>query len=345
MCNCLKQQQYVVDDHYDILDFSKIEAGKLELEQIPYHLHQLVYEVFEIFRLQAQQKNLSLQINIDERLPMVVIGDPVRLRQVFFNLLSNAIKFTQSGSVGIRLQPTDSLDVLKATVWDAGIGIDEKGQKKLFTAFSQADTSTTRQFGGTGLGLAICARIVNLMQGRIWVESKVNEGAQFNFTFYAPKGEIEEVIVQPDASINLSGLRVLLVEDNAVNRLLATKLLEKIKIVPMVANDGVEAVTMTYENHYDIVLMDMQMPNMDGIMATQHIRAMTHIKQPVIIALTANALVEDQQRCLSAGMDGFISKPVNFKGLQEKMLYYGGLVGASCNTLNGQFFVLYCNFF
>jgi signal transduction histidine kinase/CheY-like chemotaxis protein len=303
----------------DVLDFSKIEAGKLTLEQIDYDLQQLTQEVCKIFELQAQQKGLSLSVVLDEKVPRWIVGDPTRLRQILMNLLSNAIKFTQTGQVGLSIACSRDENILTVCVWDTGIGMDEIGRSKLFQAFSQADASTTRQFGGTGLGLVICDRLTALMGGRIWVESEWQKGSRFYFTFLAPQGKAIKSLDQIEAPLSLAKLSVLLVEDNAINRLVATKLLEKLNIKPAIAIDGVEAVAMVEKTSYDLVLMDMQMPNMDGLTATQHIRAMNLSKQPIIIALTANAMNEDQERCLAAGMDDFISKPIHFDQLKQTL--------------------------
>ncbi len=301
----------------DILDFSKIEAGKLLLEQIPLNLTALISDVADLFRMQATSKGLSLFIELDADLPEQVLGDSTRLRQMLFNLVSNAIKFTHQGSVSLSLHKTLDTDVYQVTVRDTGIGMTKTVQAKLFTAFTQADTSITRQYGGTGLGLAICGRLVSFMQGRIWVDSQLGEGSAFHFTFYAPPVDIQEktsfqaLVSQQD----LSRLRLLIVEDNAVNRLLATKFVQRLGIAPDSASDGIEALAAVERTIYDVILMDMQMPNMDGLTATRHIRAMPKLVQPYIIALTANAFIEDQQACYEAGMNDFVSKPIDFKKL------------------------------
>lgn len=303
----------------DVLDFSKIEAGKLELERIDYDLHQLVNEVCAIFQLQAQQKGLSLRLELSPSVPQWIVGDPTRLRQILMNLLSNAMKFTASGSVGLQLTSTEHSDLITACVWDTGIGMNETALSKLFQAFSQADASTTREYGGTGLGLAICERLTGLMGGRIWVESEWQKGSRFYFTFVAPKGEAAIPMNHVESRLSLAELQVLLVEDNAINRMVASRLLEKLDIKVDIAVDGLEAVSMVEKTSYDLVLMDMQMPNMDGLTATQHIRAMNLSKRPTIIALTANAMNEDQERCLAAGMDDFISKPIHFDQLKQTL--------------------------
>jgi PAS domain S-box-containing protein len=304
----------------DILDFSKIEAGKLVLEQQPLSLSTLIIEAGDLFSTQAHSKGLTFQIEIANDLPLQVLGDPTRLRQLLFNLLSNAIKFTHQGGIALTLTKTETTDTYQISIRDSGIGMTKTVQSKLFTAFTQADASITRQYGGTGLGLAICGRLVALMQGRIWVDSQLGEGSVFSFTFHAPSIESPAVVVAPTKTVSndmVAELRVLVVEDNAVNRLLATKFLQRLAIQPDTANDGLEALQAVEQKAYDVILMDMQMPNMDGLTATRHIRRMNDIIQPYIIALTANAFAEDQQACRDAGMDDFVSKPIDFKQLTD----------------------------
>ncbi len=312
----------------DILDLSKIEAGKMELEQIPFNLHQLIDELLDIFQSQCSDKGLEIAVQVNTNTPEFVLGDPTRLRQIFFNLISNAIKFTHQGSITIQLKKVDaSKNLIQATIQDTGIGIPQNAQKKLFSAFNQADASTTREYGGTGLGLAICAKLTALMGGNIWIESKENIGSQFHFTFVAPiplqKNNMTSIHSEQEVSTQtFADTHLLLVEDNFVNRLLATKLLEKIGINPDIAINGQEALDKVKEKNYDIILMDMQMPVMDGLTATQQIRLLSNIKQPYIIALTANAFSEDQQACLAVGMDDFLSKPIDFQKLKRALLGY-----------------------
>ena len=305
----------------DILDFSKIEAGKLDLEHIPFSLPTLLVELKDMFAVQAQARELDLTLQYPPDLPERVLGDTTRLRQVFSNLVSNAIKFTHQGGVSISLQATDQADVYQATIRDTGIGMNPQVQAKLFTAFTQADASTTREYGGTGLGLAISATLVQLMQGRIWVESGVGQGSAFHFTFRAPRvlPASQPEPMQDAPAHDLSHLSVLVAEDHPVNRLLVVKFLQKLGIEPDVAHDGVQAVQRVESRSYDVILMDMQMPNMDGLTATHLIRSNRHIRQPHIIALTANAFAEDKATCHAAGMDDFVSKPVNVARLTEAL--------------------------
>ena len=319
--NCSQTLLAIIND---ILDFSKIEAGKLELEHIPFSPQRLVNELLEIFQSQIRDKKLAMQVLLDPKLPNTLIGDPTRLRQVFFNLLSNAIKFTHAGQIGIELKALELPDMYQVRVSDTGIGISKTAQAKLFSAFSQADSKTSREYGGTGLGLAICARMTQLMGGRIWVESEPGKGSQFYFTLHAPLGEDKATNQhQPQARPSLAHLRLLLVEDNQINRKVAVKLLEKVGIKPDIAGDGLEALKLVESNTYDIILMDMQMPSMDGLTATRRIRTMAEIRQPHIIALTANAFNENKQACQEAGMNDFLSKPIESQKLFDTLAVFG----------------------
>lgn len=305
----------------DILDFSKIEAGKLVLEQTAMSLKKLTDEIGDLFNNQAASKGLELKIEIDDRLPELVMCDSTRIRQIFFNLMANAVKFTHEGHIQLELKCGDKKDYYEAVIRDTGIGMSKDVQTKLFTPFTQADASITRQYGGTGLGLAICAKLVDLMGGDIWVASEPGYGSSFHFTFIAPSADeqIQKKAVHKVEVQNLSHLSVLIVEDNAANRLLATKFLQRFGINSDSANDGLEALDAVKAKDYDIILMDMQMPNMDGITATKHIREMATIIQPKIVALTANAFAEDQAACQVAGMDAFISKPIDFKHFSKTL--------------------------
>jgi CheY-like chemotaxis protein len=239
------------------------------------------------------------------------------LRQVFSNLIANAIKFTHKGHIAIDVRRTNELNEFEVSIQDTGIGICVSVQERLFTAFMQANSSTTREFGGTGLGLVISSMLVQLMGGRIWLESEQDRGSIFRFTFLAES--ITETLtptkqlIQP--AIDMSHLRVLLAEDHQINRLLVTKILNRVNITPILACDGVEVLECLKNQSYDVILMDLQMPNMDGITATRQIRADKNLEQPYIIALTANAFTEDRVNCYEAGMNDFISKPISIEDL------------------------------
>ena len=309
----------------DILDFSKIEAGKLELESIPTSLTELCRKLQNIFSEKIRQRHIEFHLNIAPSLPSKVLTDPTRLEQVLMNLLSNAIKFTERGSVSLNIEAGSKPDTLLFSIEDTGIGIDEKGKQRLFQAFSQADTSTTRQYGGTGLGLAISSNIVHAMQGQILVESEPNKGSRFFFEVFAPAATSSHLQTKETESNNShhlnKNLRILLVEDNLINQMLALKFLERLNLKAKTANNGLEGLNAVRTQPFDIVLMDMQMPQMDGILATQEIRKLgDHIHQPRIIALTANAFEDDRRRCFDAGMNNFLSKPINLDKLSEALL-------------------------
>jgi len=313
----------------DILDLSKIEAGKLGIEQVPYSPAGVMRDVTQAVRARAQAKGLSLQCETDPSVPERVLGDPVRLRQILLNLCDNAIKFTDTGSVSVRAQATltDTGDCeLMVCVRDTGIGIPADKQDVIFQSFNQADTSTTRKYGGTGLGLTICASLAALMGGRIWLESEAGQGSSFWFTVQgvvAPPGQAgfgdrpaEPVQSQPAEKTRPVSqpadhrLQILLAEDNPLNQRLAVLLLERWGHEVALAQDGFEAVTLFGQRDWDLVLMDMQMPNMDGVAATRAIRATeTGGRRTPIVAMTANAMNADRELCLEAGMDAFLSKP------------------------------------
>ena len=308
----------------DILDFSKIEAGKLELDASPFELRPLLESTLAVVRLTAERKGLRLGLDVDAAVPGAVVGDAGRLRQVLVNLLGNAVKFTEHGDVRVSVQPVgpagDRL-ALRFGVRDTGIGIPLDKQDRIFGAFIQADGSTTRKFGGTGLGLAISNRLVALMGGRIEVESAPGLGSLFHFTvpLGVHAGDLhEEAAVRPRAvSASRPGLRVLLAEDNKVNQRVAQRFLERLGHTVALANDGREAVEQWQQQPFDLVLMDVQMPEMDGFEAVAAIRDAERSRgsRTPVIALTAHAMSGDRERCLAAGMDGYLTKPVKLAQL------------------------------
>ena len=308
----------------DILDFSKIEAGKLELDPIPFDLRASLEERRRTLELRARQKGLDLTCNVSQEVPKILIGDPDRLRQIVVNLVGNAIKFTESGlvtvDVTIASEDGDRAE-LHFQVKDTGIGIPRGKQQRIFEAFTQADGSATRKYGGTGLGLSICSKLVGLMGGRIWVESESGKGSAFHFVARFGKDiEVPEASFHPDAQQpeapalmeSRGPLRVLLAEDNLVNQKLAVRLLEKEGHSVVVAGNGREALAALDEDDFDVVLMDVQMPEMSGFEATAVIREKekTTGKHQLIVALTAHAMKGDRERCLEAGMDNYLAKPI-----------------------------------
>ncbi|PWB48232.1 MAG: histidine kinase [Nitrosomonadales bacterium] len=305
----------------DILDFSKIETGKLALESIPFDLAAALNDAMRLLAFRAEHKGLQLLLDIQPGVHTHVLGDAGRLGQIITNLVGNAIKFTEHGNIEVRVWPetpggNDGL--LHFSVADQGIGIPKEKQAAIFDAFTQADGSISRKFGGTGLGLSIVLRLVGMMGGKLWVESEEGQGATFHFTAHfspapaAAAGSAGEHYCEIPA-FRLSGLNILLVEDNVINRKLAVTLLEKGGCRVKVASNGVEALDALAAQTFDLVLMDVQMPLMGGIEATQAIRERESKNEAhtPIIAMTANAMQGDRERCLAAGMDGYISKPLN----------------------------------
>jgi signal transduction histidine kinase/ligand-binding sensor domain-containing protein/ActR/RegA family two-component response regulator len=323
----------------DILDFSKIEAGKLELANEPFGLRDCLTDAFAAVAFKAREKNLALSWTAAPEVPDRLSGDAGRLRQVVLNLAGNAIKFTERGEVSLRVEMENSEGAgccLRFSVHDTGIGIAHGKEASIFEAFVQADGSTTRRYGGTGLGLAICAQLVGLMQGKIWVESELGRGSVFCFT--ARFGVAEPGAAQADApetpgiAESTRSLRILLAEDNAVNQRVAQRMLQKMGHEVLVAGNGREAFEASQRERFDLVLMDVQMPEMDGFEATCAIRLFeSQLRQaqegrpPVpVVAMTAHAMSGDRDLCLAAGMDDYIAKPVDAGKL-------AGVIGKHCS--------------
>ncbi len=307
----------------DILDLSKIEASKVELENTPVDLTRLLNELEQLFVYQASDKGIQLFVSksVDEE--VLFYADKTRLKQILMNLLGNAIKFTEIGSVSLNVyvQNLNNELVLSFSVSDTGIGISDDNIKDLFDAFSQADTSITRRFGGTGLGLTISSKLLKLMDAPLQVKSELGKGTQFYFDFKTQLAKhtdrLESVTDDIVAESDLSHLSMLVVEDNEINQIVIEALLKEFNITDItIASDGAQAIEECKFNSFDIVLMDMQMPVMGGEEATKHIRKMTNYVDTPIIALTANVLKEDRQRCFDSGMDDFVSKPVSFENLK-----------------------------
>jgi len=332
----------------DILDFSKVEAGKLTVERVPFDLRSAVKEVAELLAAQAHKKGLELALKIHASVPRSIESDPVRVRQVLTNLVGNAIKFTRQGRVRIEVDIAPESGELRFAVSDTGIGVASEKHSLLFQDFSQADGSTTREFGGTGLGLAISKRLVELMGGRIGFTSEPGRGSVFWFTLPAPVGGTLSLMSgtantrilaiknsaaelhQPTAAAAITSsvandasahTRVLVAEDNVVNQRLVKRLLEKLGCRVDIAVDGHEAVRMAAEQRYAIVFMDCSMPEMDGYQATAELRrreAGSGQRIP-IVAFTANAMAGDRARCLEAGMDDYLTKPVRVGELRAAL--------------------------
>jgi signal transduction histidine kinase/ActR/RegA family two-component response regulator len=313
----------------ELLDFSKIEAGCLELECAEFDLHEAIQEAMQIVQPMAARKSIRLVASNIPSLPKSVCGDIVRLRQILMNLLSNAIKFTPQGTVELKAEvesATHSEYELRFAVTDEGIGISPEQQARLFQPFSQAEASTSRNFGGTGLGLAICKRLAELMGGKIGVKSRLGEGSTFWFTVKVsasryvppPAAESTQKIETPCSTVK--HFRLLLVEDNNINQKVALAMLKYLGYRADVARNGLEACKAATSQHYDLILMDCLMPEMDGFEATRYLRAQGgHCLQVPIIAMTANAFAEDRDACLEAGMTDYLSKPVREAELRRKL--------------------------
>jgi len=337
----------------DILDFSKIEAGRVTIEETEFDVRQTIEEILRPLQLRAHSKGLQLLTTVDERIPVSLIGDPLRLRQVLTNLVGNAIKFTERGeiavSAAVTAQTAHQTD-LRISVQDSGVGIAADKLELIFESFSQADTSTTRQYGGTGLGLTISRRLVELMGGQLWVESTVGHGSTFHFTLQLQRAGVAIPAIEPPApalppqrtapvpdlamhdtpETQRVGLAILLAEDNRINQTLALKLLGKMGHRVQLAETGVQALKLYQQQSFDLILMDVQMPEMGGIEATQAIRQLEHLQgqRIPIIALTAHAMQSDEEKCLAAGMDGYLTKPIDRQKLQDALERFSGAVGS-----------------
>jgi hypothetical protein len=316
----------------DILDFSKIEAGKLDLEAVAFNVRSCVQEAVKLMDWRAGQKSLALACEIDPHVPEYILGDPIRLRQVLLNLIGNAVKFTERGSItvsGVAHRARSGRMDLQFEVKDTGIGIPLEKQSTIFEAFAQADGSMTRRFGGTGLGLTISSRLISLMGGAISVESVPGHGSSFRFNIQAePADEPSQTPDQSTAALSRlpdrlarRAVRALLVEDNPVNQKVVLRLLQRHGHEATIASNGREALQALIDAEFDIVLMDVQMPVMTGLEATEAIRRTergTGRRIP-IVAMTAHAMTGDKELCMASGMDGYLSKPVRLNDLLETL--------------------------
>jgi PAS domain S-box-containing protein len=313
----------------DILDFSWIEKEKVELEFHPFGIRACVEDSLDLMAAKAKEKNLSLAYSIDESVPDTIIGDFTRVRQILVNLLSNAVKFTYKGKVTVSIrasQMTDDSCEIHFSVEDTGIGIPEESLGKIFQPFSQADMSTTRRYGGMGLGLAISKKLVEMMGGTIWAESEAGKGSVFHFTVSTHAAEVRSDSLERPPKFGLKHqaghcrpLCILLAEDNTINQKVMLRMLRKLGYRADAVANGLEVLQALQRQPYDIILMDVQMPMMDGLEAARAVRAMNDIKQPKIIAITAYALAGDRETCLEAGMDCYIPKPVQIDDLKAAL--------------------------
>ncbi|HTR40813.1 MAG TPA: response regulator [Pseudomonadales bacterium] len=316
----------------DILDFSKIEAGKMTVENLEFDLSQTIKSAVELLAPRAREKKLALEYSIAPQIWRQLIGDPSRIRQILLNLLGNAVKFTEKGGVTLEVTQIGQSDEecrLRFSIHDTGIGLSEQTKKKLFQSFTQADTSTTRKFGGTGLGLAICKRLTELMGGEIGVDSVPGKGSTFWFTLRLQKQKTGKLLADKTSSPQLltaddtnifNGTEVLLGEDNQISQFVEMRQLTKIGCRVDVAINGVEVINAWREKKYRIILLDCQMPEMDGYATVQKIREIEraeNLPHTYVIAVTACAMEGDRELCLAAGMDGYIPKPFKEHELKD----------------------------
>ena len=337
LLNIKKSGEHLLSVINDVLDFSKLQSKKIEIEELPCSIYEIANHVVLVARLSAEKKDVRVECSMDPAIPPVLIGDAMRITQVITNLMGNAVKFTEQGSVELilRLKEQQSENViLGIEVKDTGIGMSEAQVSKLFQPFTQADISTTRKFGGTGLGLTISARLVELMHGCIWVESEVGKGSSFHAEVVLGRTSVqgiqtretsksENVIPVTRHSIqrNLRNLKVLLAEDNAMNQTLGMRLITKFGHSVVVANNGIEAIEKWKHGEFDLILMDVDMPVLNGLEATANIREIEHPtgRRIPIIGLTAHVLSGSREMCLAVGMDGYLSKPINIEALWKEL--------------------------
>jgi CheY-like chemotaxis protein len=319
----------------DILDFSKIDAGKLRIDPTDFEVRPMIDRLCAPYVVRARMKGLRFGCEISAAVPVMVRGDAQRIRQILINLLENAFKFTEGGAISVGLEwapEAKGEPLLHFEVCDTGIGIAPEKQEMIFQAFSQADNSTTRRYGGTGLGLTIAARLAQNMGGRIWVKSDAGAGSTFGFTVRASACERPAISAAArgiPGERHKHGLRILIAEDNPVNRKVACAILEREGHSLTVACNGMEAVIAMENGAFDLVLMDIEMPLMDGYGATAAIRARGDEAggRTPIVAMTAHARPEDREKCLAAGMDGYLSKPIRKAELLDAVDLYGGRRG------------------
>jgi len=318
----------------DILDMSKIEANKLELLYTDFNLKEMIQKIVNVNNVNLNGKNQVLTVHIDPAIPDFISSDEQRLTQVITNLIGNAVKFTpQKGSIILRTEfagEEDGKCTIKFSVTDTGIGISREQQANLFQPFHQAESSTSREFGGTGLGLSISKNIIEMMGGRIWIESELGKGATFFFTIKAKRGgarkQTEDGERHADMAVKFKGQSILLVEDLEINREIVLALLEPTELTIDCAENGEEAVKMFTQapDKYGMIFMDVQMPLMDGYKTTRVIRALDipRAKTIPIVAMTANVFRDDIEKCLDAGMNSHVGKPLNIDEVMKKLRAY-----------------------
>lgn len=335
-----KQQDYLNKAHVaansllgllnDILDFSKIEAGKMDMESADFHLDEVLNRVSTLISIKTEEKDLELVLQTPSSIPRFLNGDSLRLGQILINLANNAVKFTQEGKVTVEtklIEESPERVSLQFSVQDTGIGLTKEQITKLFKSFSQADSSTTRKFGGTGLGLTISKRLVEMMNGEIWVESEPDKGSTFTFSAVFGQGHEDEIKAQAkmndyeqESLESIQGARILLVEDNEINQQVAQEILETAGFWIDIAEDGLQAVDAVAKGSYELVLMDIQMPVMDGYESTKIIRNNHQFKELPIIAMSASAMTQDLDQSRAVGMNDHVAKPIELQQLFTALL-------------------------
>ena len=331
-----RSSELLLDILDDILDFTRIESGKMNIKHTQFDIVAIITETVEFLKNQANEKHLTIHIDTLEAPDYELLGDPGRIRQILTNLVGNAIKFTGKGSITVRLK-SDSIgentNQVLIEVIDTGIGVPEDAHAQIFEVFEQVDDSTTRRADGAGLGLAISKQLVEMMHGEIGIKNNSDTGVGSTFWFQIPfdiaRASSHAAVLAPDPKLNtlhselLKGVHILVAEDNPVNQLVIKMMLESLGCKTSLVNDGIEVVTSWKENRYDLILMDIQMPNRGGIAATKIIRALENGEQHIrIIALTANAYDSDRDRCLEAGLDDYLSKPCRINELKHTLEYW-----------------------
>ncbi len=310
-----------------ILDFSKIEAGRMELRPARTRVRRAVHETLRVFEAMASARGVALRVSFDDGVPEALLLDTTRFQQTLMNLVGNAVKFTRDGRVDVRVRYADAHGALQVTVEDTGIGIDPAALPHIFDAFQQGDSSSTREFGGTGLGLAICAHLVQLAGGRIDVTSEVGRGTRFEFSWPAPRVDDGTHSVSGPDLLAAPGLRVLVAEDEPVNQKVITMMLSQLGVTPTLVDTGLAAVEAAAR--YDVIFMDMRLPGLNGLDATLAIRETIGTERPWIIAATANATEHDRARCLAAGMNDFVAKPLQLAHLAAALARAEAELGAT----------------
>ena len=329
----------MIDIVNDLLDISKIEANKMEVHNHPFEIRKCIKDAENIIKPLLKNKNLQLIIEIGSKVPTTIIADEIRYKQIIINLLSNAVKFTEIGYVKLNIAYDEANHTLISSIKDTGIGIEKEDMEKLFLPFSQINPSTTRKFGGAGLGLVICRKLAEMMDGNISAISEPDAGSKFTFVvpivpyYNSTISKINSPIAKNNA-LPIAGIHILIAEDNVFNQMITSKMLEKSGYKFSIANDGLDALNQAKKTHYHIILMDMQMPQMDGISST--IEILNHYSHqnmlpPVVIGCSANAMETDKEKCLNAGMKDFLAKPFTLDDIRSVMMKWTKSNGAIIN--------------